>query len=447
MAENRHAVTKARVEAEYRRRTPGSAALHEAAKRVIPGGESRTAAYFSPYPLFMEQGEGCRLTDVDGNRYVDFLNNYTSQIHGHANPLITEAVSRQIAKGTAYASSVESQLRLAEEICRRVPSVELVRFANSGTEATMYAIRAAKGYTGRNKILKMEGGYHGTHDAALVSFAPSLDLAGEAESPNSVPSSGGLFKGVVDDIVVAPFNNIEATARIIERHKKDLAGVIVEPVMGGAGTVPARPEYLRFLREATEACGAMLIFDEVITFRLAYGGAQEAYDVKPDLTALGKIIGGGLPVGALGGRADLMDLFDSRRPQLYQTGTFSGNPATMVAGLASLELLTTEKIARLNELGEHMRRGLGDALAEVGIEGQVTGMGSLMAVHFIQEPVTDYRSAARADKELASLLHLSLLNRGIFTSPRGFICLSTPMEKKEVDEAIRTFTEALTGMQ
>src|SRR5215510_10434374 len=387
------------IEQHYRRRTPRSAALHESSQKFLPGGDTRSITYFDPYPLFIQHGSGCRITDVDGNEYIDFLNNYKSLIHGHAHPRITEAVSRQLVKGTVYAAPLEVQAGLAQVLCERVPSLEQVRFCNSGTEATMGAIRAAKAFTGRNKIIKMEGGYHGSHDAAEVSLAPDVALAGPDDSPYSVGSSRGLFQGVLADVVVAPFNNIEATSALIRRHGDDLAAVILEPMMGSGGMIVALPEYLRAVRQETEACGALVIFDEVITFRLAYGGAQEIYQVKPDLTALGKIIGGGFPVGAFGGRADIMAQFNPQNKKLAHSGTFNGNAITMVAGLAALEMLTRGEIARINQLGERLRNGLRRAFA-AGIDGQVTGIGSIARIHFTKEKVVDYRAAWRAAKEM-----------------------------------------------
>ncbi len=445
-AEKALATARVRIEAEYRRRTPTSEVLREAAKRVLPGGDTRTITYFTPYSLFMAVGKGCRLTDVDGNVYLDCLNNYASLVHGHAHPRITEEVSHQIARGTAYAAPTESQTQLAQRICQRVKSVERVRFCNSGTEATMNAIRAAKTYTGRNKILKMEGGYHGTHDAVKVSTTPPLDRAGLAEAPRPVPDSGGLSRDVIADTLVAPFNNVEATTRIIDRNGNDLAAVIVEPVMGAGGMIPAQADYLCFLREATRSCGALLIIDEVITFRLAYGGAQEIYGVRPDLTAFGKAIGGGFPVGAFGGRADVMASFDPEGGELTHSGTFNGNPVTMAAGIVALDLLTPEEIARINKLGERLRQGICQVLAEVGTTGQVTGMGSLLQLHFSEGEVTNYRSSARSSKELQHLLHLSLLNRGCFNAPRGQFILSTPMGKGEVDEVVTAVREALVDL-
>lgn len=432
-----------RLEAEYRQRTPKSKAFHEAACKVLPGGSTRTATHFEPYPVYIERGAGCRLTDVDGNVYLDFLNNYTALLHGHAHPRITEVVQRQLQRGTAYASPIEGQVRLAERLCERVPSLKQVRFCNSGTEATLEAIRAAKAFTGRNRIIKMEGGYHGSHDAAEISVEPPLEAAGPAHAPHSVPASGGLFRGIVSDVKVAPFNDVRATAGIVEECQEDLAAIIVEPVMGAAGMIPATREYLQFLREATQASGALLIYDEVISFRLAYGGAQEVYNVHPDLTALGKSIGGGFPVGAFGGRAEVMACFDPARGSIAHSGTFNGNPVTMAAGLPALELWTREEINRLNQLGERLREGLRAAAREVEMQAQVTGLGSLAQVHFTGSAVSDYRSAASANKELLPLLHLSLLGQGVFFAPRGLCCLSTPMGTPEVDEVIAAFRKTL----
>ncbi len=437
---------RAQVEERHRARTPGSRALHEQALRYLPGGNTRTAVHYQPYPVYMERGEGCRLFDVDGNEYLDFVNNYTALVHGHNHPHILEAVTRQLAKGTIHGTPAECQIELARVLCERVPSVESVRFCNSGTEATLQAIRAAKAYTGRNKVLKMEGGYHGTHDAADISTGPPLAKAGPIEAPHSVPWSEGLFRGVIEDVVVAPFNDIEHTAGIIERHADDLAAVIVEPVLGAA-MIPARTEYLEFLRDATRDSGAILIFDEVVTLRMATGGAQEYYGVTPDLTTMGKVIGGGFPAGAFGGRGDIMALFDTRNIKVYHSGTFNGNNVTMVAGLASLELLTPEAIDRLNALGERLRRGLQAVFDGSGMAGQVTGIASMANYHFTDEPVTDYRAARRAREAAINPTHLAMLNRGIFVANRDLLCLSTVMGEDEVDAAVAAFAEVIRELE
>lgn len=430
----------------YQKRTPKSGALWSAAKQVMPGGDTRTNTFFLPHPLFIERGEGCRLVDADGNDYVDFIANYTSIIHGHAHPKIVEAVTQQLSRGTAYASPMESQIQLASAICSRMSSIERVRFCNSGTEATMNAIRAAKAFTGRNKIIKMEGGYHGSHDAALISVAPSLTQVGPRSSPHSVPDLEGLFGGVLKDVLVVPFNDIEDASHIIERNSNDLAAVIVEPMLGSGGGIPAKSDFLHFLRDATKSTGALLIFDEIITLRLSFGGAQEIYGITPDLTTLGKIIGGGFPVGAFGGNAEVMALFDPMRRKLFQGGTFNGNAVSMVAGFVALELLTRDEIARINALGELLRQGLSKALADSSVPGQVIGVGSLLQVHFGEEPVIDYRSAATGSKELVPLLHLALLNRGIFSSTRNSLCISTPMGEDEVNHAVEAFKDSLSDL-
>jgi glutamate-1-semialdehyde 2,1-aminomutase len=433
-----------RVKAMYCERTHRSASLFQAARNVLPGGDTRTVTHFEPHPLFMESGAGCKLTDVDNNQYLDFLNNYTALVHGHAHPKITDAVFQQLQKGTCYASPIELQTMLAEVLSRRVPGIEHIRFCNSGTEATMSAVRLAKAYTRRNKVIKMEGGYHGSHDMAQISVKPSLTDAGPARAPNSVPEGPGIFRGVLTDVVVAPFNDVDDTSRIVDLHHNDLAAIIVEPVLGSPGVIPARPEYLKFLREVTRSCDAVLIFDEIVTFRLAYGGAQEIYGITPDLTTLGKIIGGGFPVGAFGGRAEIMDLLDPRRGKLTHSGTFNGNAITLTAGLACLELLTEVEIERINHLGERLREAFRGALLSAGIAGQICGLGSLASVHFAEREVIDYRSAAEGvNRQALQALHLSLLNGGVFPAPRGEFCISTPMGEWEVDQAGAVFRSAL----
>lgn len=427
----------------YCSRTPRSKACYESALPVLPGGDTRTVTHFAPYPVFMKEGHGCRVADVDGNEYLDLVNNYTSLIHGHAHPEIVDAIVNQAAKGSCFATPLELQVELAQLLCSRIPSLDQVRFCNSGTEATLAAIRAAKAFTGRNKILKMEGGYHGSHDAAEISVDPPLSEAGAAENPIARAECKGLFRGVLADVLVAPFNNIDAVRRIVTRHCDDLAAIIVEPVLGAGGTIPAEPHFLEFLKTACQDSGALLIFDEIISFRLAYGGAQEMYSVQPDLTTLGKVVGGGLPVGAFGGRADVMALFDPRCSQLSHSGTFNGNALTMAAGVASLRLLTRDEIARLNKLGDLLREQLRKSFSDLGFRGQVTGTGSLAAWHFTNSDVVNYRNVASAARYLHHPVHLSLLNKGIFTMPRGSVCLSTPMLAQEIDEFNGAFQEAL----
>ena len=432
------------LEATYRARTNGSSELYERALANLPGGDTRTGTFFLPYPTFMARGAGCRLWDVDGNEYIDCLSNFTSLVHGHSHPDVTRAIAEQASRGTAHGAPVESQIALATAIRERLPSIELLRFANSGTEAAMMAIRAARAFSGRAKLLKMEGGYHGSYDAARVSAHPRLHDEIAPTWPLGEPDEAGLSPGAVAEVLIAPFNDLQTTAAIVRQHRHELAAVIVEPMMGAAGMIPAERSFLSGLRDVTRESGVLLILDEVITLRLAWGGAQSLYGITPDLTVLGKIIGGGLPVGAFGGRADVMAFYDPRRNDVItHSGTFNGNAATMAAGLATLELLTPVAIERINGLGDRLRASLGGALAAAGIPAEVTGLGSLSQVHLSDAPVVDYRSAARAPGGAAALLHLALMNRGVFAASRGMFITSTAMLDADVDHVIASFAAAL----
>jgi glutamate-1-semialdehyde 2,1-aminomutase len=332
---------------------------------------------------------------------------------------------------------------LAQEICRRIFSVEQVRFCNSGTEATMNAIRAARAFTGRSKVLKVEGGYHGSHDLAEISVTPPLEAAGPASAPHAVPGEPGIPDAIVDDVVVVPFNDAAAVRAAFDRHGSELAAVIIEPMLGATGTIPAEEGYLPRLRGLCDRHDVLLIFDEVITLRLHEGGAQALYGVQPDLTTLGKIIGGGVPIGAFGGRADVMSLFAPPEPRMVQSGTYNANPLAMAAGLAALRLLTNEEIIRINLLGSRLASGLENVLDEMGVIGQITGMGSLWTMHFTTNEVRDYRSMASSHAGLQRLVHLGLLNRGIFTAKRGMAVTSTPMSAGDIDVFVSAFADLL----
>lgn len=410
----------------------------------MPGGDTRTVAFHAPYPLTVAAGSGCRFQDVDGNEYVDLLNNYTSLIHGHADAAILEAVSAQLPKGTTFASALESQTRLAEILTSRVDSVDMIRFTNSGTEATMNALRAARAFTGRDVIVKMEGGYHGTYDDFEVSVHPDPLLAGPADSPTPTLDTRGVPRNTLDNVLVTPFNDIEAAQRLFERCGNDIAAVIIEPVMGSAGMIPADGAFLRALRELTSAHGGLLIFDEVMTFRLETGGIQQHFAVHPDLTTFAKIIGGGFPVGAFGGNAEIMGMFDPNRPNpLWQSGTFNGNAITMVAGIAAMERYPASEVARINMLGDRLRAGLSDAISSAGLPGVATGYGSFASVHFVEGPVRTYRDAAAGDAAFKRLVHLALLLEGVFAAPRLMFCTSTPMTSAVIDDVVSAFARAL----
>jgi len=321
-----------------------------------------------------------------------------------------------------------------------MPSVEQVRFCNSGTEATLMAIRAAKAFTGRNKVLKLEGGYHGLHDAAVVSSATS-------SGRNSPAVQEGVFRGIAADVISIPANDFDRAAKAVEAHQDDLAAVIVEPVMGAAGMIPLDGPFLRYLAEACRSTRAVLIFDEVITMRLAHGGAQQIYNVRPDLTTIGKLIGGGLPIGAFGGRAEIMSLFDPAGKRLHHSGTFNGNPVTIAAGIAALDLLTEEAIAHTNLLGEFLRSRLKNAMETAGMDAQLTGVGSLIAIHFTDKPIRNCQDVIEAPKESLSVLHLSLLNRGIMIAPRGMFCTSTVMGDREIQQFVSAFQDSICAIR
>jgi len=442
------------AERDYVNSTPRSRALYEDACEVMPGGTTRTTVYFSPYPLYVERGDGCRIWDADGTERIDFIGNYSAMILGHAHPAVVAAVSEQIRRGSAFAAANPYEVELAKELCNRIQAMDQVRFTNCGTEATMYAMRLARAATGRTKLARFEGGYHGTHDYAEVSTKPvPLDRAGPPRQPAAVPDSIGTPAVALAETVVLPYNDAEGTEQILRMHGSELAAVIVEPVLGAGGAIPAEPEFLRHLRRVTSDLGILLIFDEVISFRIARGGAQKYFGVEPDLTTLGKVIGGGLPVAAFGGRADIMALLDPRREaNLPQGGTYNGHPLGMVAGLATLRGLVPDVYRDLSAKGDEVRRRLTRAFAEYGVAAQVTGIASLFNIHFTATPVRDHRSMRTGDVSRLRELFLGLLNRGILLAPRGMGALSTPMGEQEidhlidaVDDVVREHRDAWTG--
>ena len=424
-------------EALYRQTTAASRALHEKAVAVMPGGTTRTTTYFDPYPLYIERGEGCRVWDADGTERIDMLGNYTAMILGHAHPKVVEAIRKQAARGTGFAAANPIEVQLATLLCERVPSLDAVRFCNSGTEATMFAMRLARAFTGRPKIARMEGGYHGTHDYAEVSTHPAVAEAGPPDAPIARPDSMGTPAWALEQTVVLPFNNPDAAEAIIRREAGELAAVILEPIIGAGGVIPATVEFLERLRNVTRELAILLIFDEVISFRVAPGGAQQLYGVTPDLTTLGKIIGGGLPVAAFGGRADVMELLDPRRePNIAQGGTYNGNPLGMAAGYATMTELTPDVYEDLNRKGARVCEQLTEVFASHGVAVQVNGAGSMLALHFTSAPVVDYRTMAAANKKRTRELFLGLVNHGVLMAPRAMGALSTPMAEPDIQEFI-----------
>ncbi len=413
----------------------------------MPGGTTRTTVYFPPHPVYIARGEGCRVWDVDGNERLDFICNYSALIMGHAHPAVVKAIHDQAGLGTAFAATNPLEIDLAAELVSRVPSVERIRFCSSGTEATMFAMRLARVFTGRTRIARMEGGYHGTHDFAEVSTHPPVDMAGPADRPAPVRDSPGTMPWAIEQTVVLPFNDATSCERILEEHGDTIAAVIVEPVIGAGGCIPPEEGFLESLRAATSRLGILLIFDEVISLRVAHGGAQQRYGVRPDLTTMGKIIGGGLPVAAFGGRADVMELLDPRQPgTMAQGGTYNGNPLGMAAGLAAMHELTPEVYAQLDEKGEIVRRRLRETFDSFDVAAQVTGVASLFAVHFTSRPVKEYRSAARANGGVARTFFLEMLNNGILLAPRGMGAIPVVAGEPEVDRLIDAADAAARAM-
>ena len=427
----------------YREKTPGSMAHQELAGKYLPGGDTRSATYFSPYPVYMEKGRGCYLYDADENEYLDLLGNYTSLVHGHALPAIVEAIREQAVKGTVFGAVGAIQYRHAEHLCSRVPSLDMIRYCSSGTEATLFVIRAARAFTGRDGIIKIDGGYHGGHDLAEVNNLPDI----ETDGPPRASVHAGVPASVLQDVQVVPFNDLTAVASILETDADRIAAIILEPVLGAGGVIPPQNGYLGGLRDLADRFKVLLIFDEVITLRLSSGGMQALTGVMPDLTSLGKIIGGGLPAGAFGGRADIMAIFDPTHPRaVTHSGTFNAANMVMAAGLCAMNALDQPAIDRINSLGDRLKTGFQNAFTETGIRGQVTGIGSLNQIHWCSDPPQNAREAGLAltrSGELAGLLHLELMNRGIYSAKRGMFVISTPMSEAEIDQAVVSFANTL----
>ncbi len=412
------------------------------ANKVIPGGVNSPARAFGAVggePPFMARAEGAHLFDIDGNRYIDYIGSWGPMILGHAQAQVREAVTRAMALGTSFGAPTVREVEIAEMVAAAVPSIEKVRFVSSGTEATMSAVRVARGVTGRAKIVKMAGHYHGHIDALLVQ-------AGSAATTLGTPNSPGVTAGSTADTVICPFNDAEAVAEVFRQYPGQVAAVLLEPVAGNMGLVPPRPGYLEALRELTEKAGAILVFDEVMTgFRLALGGAQERFGVTPDLTALGKIIGGGLPAAAYGSSAKVMDHVSPAGP-IYQAGTLSGNPLAVAAGLATLRLLRDDPpYDRLEALSARLAEGLDRAAVDAGVPHVVQRVGSMLTLFFHPGPVWDYDDAKRSDTALFGRFFWEMLARGVYLPCSQFEAafVSAVHTEAEVDHTIRAAGEAL----
>lgn len=410
--------------------------LFEESKKIIPGGVSSPVRAFKPYPFFVAKGEGSHIYDVDGNNYIDHCLAYGPLILGHADKTVVSDLTNQLTMGTAYGAPTENEIKLSREVINRIPSAEMVRFTNSGTEATMSAIRVARGFTKRDKIVKFEGAYHGAHDYCLVKGG-----SGAACLPDSL----GIPVDTTKNTLTVPFNDEEALTELIEKEGENIACIIMEVVMGNIGCVEPKEGYLEFLRKITEENGIVLIFDEVITgFRLATGGAQEYYGVTPDMTTLGKIVGGGLPMGAFCGKKEIMELVAPNGP-VYQAGTFSGNPISVQAGLSTLKQLNKDFYTSLNKKGEFLRSNIHDIVDELSLDISPVGLGSMFQIYFNPNEVTNYAEAQESDSERFLVYFRQLLKEGVFIPPSQFECnfISSAHEMEDLEKTANAIRESL----
>ena len=420
-----------------------SKALFDAAQQVIPGGVNSPARAFGPVggdPLFIVKGEGARIVDADGRSYIDFVGSWGPLILGHAHPEIVAAVNAAAAEGTSFGAPTEIEVKMAQLVTEMVPSVEMVRMVNSGTEATMSAIRLARGHTGRNKIVKFEGCWHGHADSFLIQ-------AGSSALTMGAPSSPGVTPGTAADSITVPFNDLEAVEKAVVENRDEIAAVIVEPVAGNMGVIPPAPGFLQGLRDITAEMGIVLIFDEVITgFRVSQGGAQELYGVTPDLTTLGKIIGGGLPVGAFGGRREIMSDISPLGKMVSQAGTLSGNPLAMTAGYETLRRLQEPGVYDVLEArAQALETGILENLKALGVKYQTNRVGSIMTLFFTEAPVTSFDAANACDQDLFARYFREMLNRGVYLAPSQFEAafVSLAHSDADIDATIKANYEAL----
>jgi glutamate-1-semialdehyde 2,1-aminomutase len=428
------------------RRFTNSENLFERAKRSIPGGVNSPVRAFRAVgrsPVFIEQAAGSNIADADGNTYTDYVGSWGPMILGHANPVVLDAITRAARRGTSFGAPTEAEIELAEAVKAAFPSIDIVRMVSSGTEATMSAIRLARGFTGRDRIVKFEGCYHGHTDSLLVKAGSGLATFG-------TPDSAGVPAGVARDTIVLPYNNAVAVTEAFEQQGDQIAGIIVEPVAGNMGCVAPQAGFLQTLRQVADQHNSLLIFDEVISgFRVAYGGAQELYGVKPDLTCLGKIIGGGLPVGAFGGRAAVMEKLAPLGP-VYQAGTLSGNPLAMAAGLATLGCLRDfSPYDELERRGRKLEEGLSQAATGAGVPCTVNRVGSILTAFFNPGRVSDWSSAKQSDTERYALFFQAMLEQGIYLAPSQFECAFLSIEHTDevIDRTVETATTALRQLR
>jgi glutamate-1-semialdehyde 2,1-aminomutase len=421
--------------------------LYKQALDVIVGGVNSPSRSFRAVgggaPVFMKRAKGAYFWDEDGNRYIDYLGAFGPIILGHAHPAVTEAIVQTAADGTLYGTPTEKEIRFARMLREAIPSCEQIRFVNSGTEAVMTTIRLARAYTGRDKILKFAGCYHGHSDLVLVA-------AGSGPSTLGIPDSAGIPQSIAQEVITIPFNNLDALSEALDRWGDQIAAVLVEPLVGNFGIVPPQPGFLEKVNEWVHQAGGLVIYDEVITaFRFHYGGIQTMYGVEPDLTALGKIIGGGLPIGAYGGRREIMEKVAPMGP-MYQAGTMAGNPLSMAAGIACLEVLSRPGVyERLDEMGKRLADGIGELARNYGIPVQINRQGGAFAVYFTEEPVIDYEGAQRADSEMFARFFRLMLDEGIYLAPSKYEAwfLTLAHSDEDISDTLQAVDRAFKQMK
>ena len=410
--------------------------LFKEAQNYLPGGVDSPVRAYKPYPFFAKKANGSKIVDVDGNSYIDYCLAYGPLVLGHANPQIMSEVAKQLKIGSAYGVPTENEIKLAKLVIKKVPCAEMVRFVNSGTEATMSAIRLARAATGKKKIIKFEGSYHGAHDYVLVK---------SGSGAVGLPDSPGVPEDTTKNTVLIPFNDEEAVTDLIEGEGNNIAAIIVEPIMGNVGFIPPKGDYLKFLRKITSENNIILIFDEVITgFRIAEGGAQEYFGVTPDLVTFGKILGGGFPIGALAGKKELMKMI-APSGTVYQAGTFNGNPISITAGLAMLKQLNSDFYTESNKKGTILRTGIQNILDDNDLNFKVTGLSSMFQLYFTDKEVYDYNSAKSADTEKFNHYFHTLLKKGVFIPPSQFECcfISSMHDDEDIQKTLEAVAKAI----
>ena len=416
----------------YGEKFPMSKVCHEKLINYIPGGATRSLSYFKPYPLHIAYGKGAYVYTHEGHRLFDVTNAYGALVHGHGDPDVVKAVQDGIEKGSQYSTPTDGQYALAKLLCERIPGFEKVRFVNSGTEATLFAMRTARAFTGRDKILKMTGGFHGTHDCVAASTKKNVITAG-------IPA------GMTQDMLEVPFNDGDALEKAVRENADKLAAVIMEPFLGAGGVVLPTPGFLQRARKVTQAHNVVLIFDEIFSYRVDTGGCQKLFGVVPDLTCVGKVVGGGLPIGVFGGKDEYMNIFchEHTDTPLYHSGTFNGYETVMQAGFAALSKFDSAAVTAINLLGDRFQAGLLKSFEANGLNIQSNQIGSLLNLHFVNQPITTAEQVQESVEELHGLMHLSLLTKGVFTIPRGLFILSTVMTEPEIDGLVDKIDDTL----